>query len=177
MDTTNFDKLILRMTQGDKSALKEFYKEYANIIAKTAFVFLKDFHLAEDVVNEILIKVWNYAPKIKNIKNPNGWVYCVTKNFCLNMLKKKKAHAMPDSIANTVAHKADGIQIEEANIQFKQMISCLNEKEQQIVILKILVGYTFKEIAKEMKIKQNSVVKNYYRSLEKLKKYVQNCDE
>jgi len=39
-----------------------------------------------------------------------------------------------------------------------------------------MVGYTFKEIAKEMKIKQNSVVKNYYKSLEKLKKYIQNCE-
>ena len=111
-----------------------------------------------------MIKIWNNAPKIKNVKNPNGLVYCITKNFCLNMLKKKKAHALPDSIANTVAHKTNCIQIEEANIQFKQMISCLNEKEQQIVILKIMVGYTFKEIAKEMKIKQNSVVKNYYKS-------------
>lgn len=176
MNKTNFDKLIFRMMQGDKSALKEFYHEYANVISKTAYVFLKDFHLAEDVVNEILIKVWNNAPKIKNVKNPNGLVYCITKNFCLNMLKKKKAHALPDSIANTVAHKTNCIQIEEANIQFKQMISCLNEKEQQIVILKIMVGYTFKEIAKEMKIKQNSVVKNYYKSLEKLKKYIQNCE-
>ncbi len=177
MDTTKFDNIIFRMAQGDRTALKEFYHEYANVISKTAYVFLKDFHLAEDVVNEILIKVWNYAHKMKSIKNPNGWVYCITKNFCLNLVKKKKAHAMPDSIANTIAHKTDCIKIEEANIQFKQMISCLNEKEQHIVILKILVGYTFKDIAKEMKTKQNSVTKNYYRSLEKLKKYVQNCEE
>ena len=164
MDTTNFDKLILRMTQGDKSALKEFYQEYANVISKTACVFLKDVHLAEDVVNEILIKVWNYAPKIKNIKNPNGWIYCITKNFCLNMLKKKKAHALPDSMANTVAHKTNCIQIEEANIQFKQMISCLNEKEQQIIILKILVGYTFKEIVSKINNpKTQKVIDNFFK--------------
>ena len=72
-----FNKLLRKISSGDKDSLEEFYNVYGKLIYITALTVAKSSYLADEIVNDMLVKIWKFLPK-KKIKNPKGWLYILT---------------------------------------------------------------------------------------------------
>ncbi len=165
LSSKQFNKLINEIAQGKKEALEKFYLIYGKLIYSVAISVTKSTYLADEIVDDVLVKIWSNSPKIKNINNPNGWVYLVTLNCARDKFKTVKP-----------CDKIYDLPQEDGNIEnfitkdtFFSRISTLNEDEQQIMILRFIRDLSFKSIAKEINKSISTVSSIYYRALEKLK--------
>lgn len=170
MSQYTFENIIRRIANNNKDALEEFYQEYGEIIFGVAFSVCKSKSDADEVVNNVLIKVWNSAKSLTNIKNPEAWVYRVTYNFALNKIKSRdKLVGLDDGL---IYEKGYEKVIDK--MTFYEIIEGLNDSEKQILIFKFVQDKTFEEIASILNKPMNTIAYKYYSALKKLQKKLKN---
>ena len=127
------------MTQYDK-----LYKEYYSTIYGIVFSIIKNKENSEDVVQEIFIKIYNMDKEKFPTQGELSWLYTVSKNEALQFLRKKNNEINIEEIYEIKEKSNEIDKIIDMNT-YNKIISVLNEKEKQIVSLKILSNFTFKK--------------------------------
>ncbi|MDE7167732.1 MAG: sigma-70 family RNA polymerase sigma factor [Clostridia bacterium] len=163
-----FNSLIKEIAKGKQAAFDAFYSAYGRYVYSVTVSVTKSSCLADEVVDDVLFKIWQNASKLKKIENPLGWLYIVTTNCAKDRLKAEKAFSEIFDIPQDDKNIEDFITKE----TFLSDISPLSEEEQLILILYHIQGLTFKMIAKELKKPMSTVTSIYYRAKEKLKQTV-----
>jgi RNA polymerase sigma-70 factor (family 1) len=71
----------------DESAFNELYKQYIFKLNQFACSFLEEEEAAEEIVNDVLIKLWLGRRNLGEIRNAQVYLYTAIKNACLNHLR------------------------------------------------------------------------------------------
>ena len=74
----------------DAQEFKERVLPVSQRIFRYANRLLSNEHDAEDVVQEIWLKIWDKREQLGNIKNMEAFAYRMTRNLCLDKIKLKK---------------------------------------------------------------------------------------
>ena len=134
-----------------------------------AFSIVKNKEDAEDMMQIVFAKI----QELDKTKLPSNkemtWLYTLTKNETLNYLKKKKGEVSLENIYK-IENKNDEIDKKIDHIEFNRLISKLNEKEQEIISLKILSDFSFQEISELLNEPIGTVKWRYYKSLHSIKR-------
>lgn len=80
--------LTLRISRRDEKAFKQFFELYFNSLVNYAYGFVLDRSIAEDIVLELMVNLWNMGEKISEILNVQYYLYRSTKNRALNHIKQ-----------------------------------------------------------------------------------------
>lgn len=115
---------------------------------------------AEDVVQEIMIKLWDQRYKIGQHPNLKGYVFLTSRNYCLDLLKKKKP--LIDSLdfqLDVLASKsnASGVEWSELNEIIKDIMKVLPSQQCEVIMMRDFDGFEFEEIAAAMDLKVEHV--------------------
>lgn len=164
-----FNNLMRGIAHGSKGVLKRFYKSYGRLIYIAAYSVTRNAALADEVVNDVLLKIWRLSPNVRDIQNPEGWIYKVALNAA-----KDKSGGTYAALNDDLAYTDSGFLKVEADDSFYSMIACLDSQDKQIMQLRFIGGYSFKEIAAILGSPVSSVTSAYYRALEKIKKNLKN---
>ena len=164
-DVIQFNSFIKRIADKDTTALKALYEKYGRLIYSAAFTVLKNAQLADETVDDVLLKIWKSAQQLGFIKYVRGWLYKITVNQAKDKLKSERSVF---ELFDLAASQSDENE-EESEIDFYSYISDLDELEQQILILKFVEDLSFKQISKELKKPLSTITSSYYRALEKIK--------
>lgn len=71
----DFRRIIQKIAEGNaKEGLKEFYDLYGRLVYITAKSYGKTDEMADEVVNDVLFKIWFKADKIKGVDNLEGFI-------------------------------------------------------------------------------------------------------
>lgn len=161
-----FKKLMREIRRDPEKGLRRFYEAYAKIILTTAQVICRSKDKADEVVNDVLVKIWKLSGTVQEIDNPEGWIYIITANTAKDSLRERNLFSLDENIV------AGEDEIEELldRDSFYWMIKDLSEIEKTIMIHKFVSLYTFQEIAYELDKPLTTVTSIYYRALEKIKK-------
>lgn len=162
-----FQKLIKGISKGRKHAFEKFFNAYGKFIFMTAKTVCKKSDLAEEVVDDVLIKVWKLADHLIDLENPDGWLYVVTINCAKDKLKREW---LP--LSENYPDQKDYLDDLLGKDGFYALIKELSETEQKILILKFIQDLTFKEIAETLERPISSVSDIYYRALTKVEKQI-----
>ena len=163
-----FEKLKLK----NKDAYEELYEKYSTLVYQIAFSILKDKENAEDIMQNVFIKIANLSEEKLPSKYEASWIYTVTKNEAISYIRKNKE----DMPIEEVVQKSSEDEIEKmlGKNEYNQMLSYLEDKEKQIISLKVDIGLSFKEIAKVLNMPIGTVQWKYYKSLHSLKLLIGN---
>ncbi len=116
-----------------------------------AFRILGNQMAAEDVVQEVFIKVWKRKEEVKTIENKEAWCMTVTRNLAFDKLRKKKYHTEPVEthfgIKDENLNPQEKVQSDDLMTLIKRAINRLPKDQQQVVHLRDVEGYKYKEIA------------------------------
>ncbi|WP_236975789.1 RNA polymerase sigma factor [Membranihabitans maritimus] len=133
--------------------------------------------IAEDVVQEVLIKVWDKREDWKDWNNMNAMIFTITKNLSLDKLKSKNNQLRPipegyDTPSETrgPAQKAIAGDIHQI---IKQSIEKLNDIQRMVIQLRDMEGYTYKEISKMTDLTMAQVKVNLHRGRLELRELLQ----
>ena len=160
-----FRQIVSFMEKDSENGFKIFYEAYGKFIFHTARLYVRDEFTLTEVVNEVLIRIWNNRKRLKGIDSPKSWIYVITVNCAKRKLRTKNRYV---ALEETVVDKRDGIQEFIDRDSFYFMIKDLSEIEQQIVLHKCALQFTFKEIGQIMKRGTSTISNIYYRALEKI---------
>ena len=163
INVSEFNQLLQGIKADSQQAFGEFYQKYAQRIVNIAYAYVGKIGLAEDVLDEIMLKIVKLAKKGKYIEKPEAWLVTLVKNYCLNILKKAKKQVLCSDI-----HIQDDFELAESESMFKDYLECLDEKEKLVIVLKVSFGYTIKEIANELKMSESSIEKIFFKAKEKI---------
>ena len=85
---------IRRIAQGDRDSFSRLYDHYAKPLYSLAFRVVNDTKDAEDVLQEVFIKIWERAASFDNaIGNPFNWAVSITRNQSIDHLRTKQRRA------------------------------------------------------------------------------------
>ncbi len=81
-------QLLIRTAEGDESALKLLIENYAGHLLTYISGLTKDREAAEEIVQDIFIKVWNARNYLLHVKDFKSWIFILSRNQALNAIDK-----------------------------------------------------------------------------------------
>ena len=115
---------------------------------------------AEDATQELYFKLWKNKTKIETYDNVEAYAMMMTKNYCLDQLKSKRAsnltliHSNYKDESSSLEHQ---IEVEDGTDLMKSMIDELPEKQRIIIQLRDIESYEYHEIAKVVNMEPTAI--------------------
>lgn len=173
MEAEKFDLLLRRIDDGDERAFEIIYREYAKKIKLVAISILQDSRYADEVLDNVMIAIWNKSAKLKHIVCPDAFIHKMAKNASIDIYNHLKRRAKRELNNLDVLEPTH---LDSYKSDFNSYVECLDEAERDIVIKRIVFGYAFREIAEELKIPESTLKCQYGVILEKIKKHLNSFD-
>ncbi|MBX2911057.1 MAG: RNA polymerase sigma factor [Cyclobacteriaceae bacterium] len=140
-----------------------------NKLFRFALRLLNNMEEAEDVVQEVLIKVWNGRSSMHQVHNWEAWCMRLTRNLALDRLRAQKRKATgPIELGFEAAQ--DGLsphekaELTESMLQVNELIASLPKKQRQVMHLRDVEGYSYNEIVEIMEMDMNQVKVSLFRA-------------
>ena len=162
------------LKQNKEQYFNEFYNNNYNLVYRISFSILKDKDNSEDVTQNVFEKIYKLPNEKLADSFESTWLYTVTKNESLQYIRKNKFNIPLDENIDVIKSEKNEIDDIAENEDYKKMIKKLNKKEEQIVSLKVLSEFTFKEIGEILSIPTATVQWYYYKSIKSLKIAISN---
>ena len=161
-------ELFIEIKYGNKIAFEKLYNNYNKLIYSIAYSILKNKQDAEDVVQIVFEKLYLIDKEKLPNRNESSWLYSITKNETINYLKHNKNNIDLDSIYNIGDDNNEINKIIDQD-SYNRLISKLNNKEKEIISLKIISNLSFEEIGKLLKEPTGTIKWRYYKAVNTLK--------
>lgn len=134
-------------------AFKEKYIPYHRKMYHLAFKLLEDAYDAEDIVQEVYIKLWNKRDELNHVENPESYCIVMLRNLCLDYIRTRNRHRMQSTedviLPDKVILPDDIDNIDEIKC-IESIIEKLPEQQQTIIKLRHFEDYSNEEIEKIM---------------------------
>ena len=124
--------------------------------------------LSKDTIQNVLVRLWKLPESKYPCKNELTWLYTVTKNEALMLLRKEKPVIDFESLPEFEARE-DAIEKYIDLDSFKSLISSLSDTQKNVVTMKILGGMSHKEVAKALGKPVGTIQWIYNTSIKKLR--------
>ena len=132
------------------------YNEYATGIKKLCLGYTGDATLAQDLLQETFIAVWNNMQKFRAEAKWSTWIYRIAVNTCLTQLRKKK-ETLVDIENSHLVMLPDDINTKEQEVQL--LYKCISQlpETDRLVITMVLEDTPYEEIASITGITENNL--------------------
>lgn len=161
---------MIALQNGDTNALATIY----DLTYKGVFTFVlpivKDYSIAEDVMQATYISVYENAKSYTKGTNVRNWILTIAKNLALNEFNKSKKVTSYDYDSDQLT--PDGLYSLDESLDtpvIKLANEILDEDEFKIVIMYTIGDYKHREIADIMNLPLGTVTWKYKNALEKLR--------
>lgn len=133
---------------------------------------------ADDLVQDIFLKIWKNLKKFKNQSDLYTWIYRIATNETLTFLKKRsKKYTDPvDEFQNTLkSNNSNGNHFseEEIEIRLQKAISSLPPQQRTVFELKYYQEMKYEDMAKVLGVTPGSLKASYHFAVTKIKEFVQ----
>ncbi|MCK0132163.1 RNA polymerase sigma factor [Flavobacteriaceae bacterium F08102] len=118
--------------------------------------YLGDTNEAEDAIQEIMIKLWRVRNQLNTHPNVNGFALLTAKNYCLDLVKKKKPTMVRDSYELSTLQSVSGHEqflVEELSNHVLTIIRTLPVQQREVIILRLVDELDYDEISELTQLK------------------------
>lgn len=166
------DLLISRILTGDRPSFRLLVERYQNLVFTISFRITGKREEAEEVAQDVFMKVYNGLGTFKGDSKFSSWLYRIAHNTALNKIKGRKEEFKPiDTITGSFT---GGSVLNEAEQGFtkadlNKAINMLEPEEATIITLFYLSEQSLEEIAQILNIETNAAKVRLFRSRKKLR--------
>lgn len=167
------DQDIANISSGDVNVYELLFKHFYPSLVGFANAYIKNHDAAEDIVQEVFVKIWNERKKL-TIKNIKTYLYTAVKNQCLNFLKHKKVEKNYLVSANNTHVDENTIETElnfnELKNAYEEAIQNLPEKCRIVICMNRFDDLSYVEIAEILDLSVNTIETHMKRALRSIRK-------
>ena len=148
--------------------ISELITEYGDSILRMCYIYLKDYHLAEDIAQETFLQVYNNYDSFRKQSSTKTWIIRIAINLCKNQMRTKwfSVKREEEFPILSCTEDYDGIIDRE---QLITEIGNLRPKYREVILLFYYQELTVKEIAELLDEKESTVKMRLKRAREQLK--------
>ncbi|WP_047153179.1 RNA polymerase sigma factor [Aneurinibacillus tyrosinisolvens] len=147
--------LIREAKRGNKEAFVQLIRRYNGAVFRQAYAMLHDRMEAEDVSQEVFLKVHSSLAKLENEYAFTSWLTRIVFRLCYDRIEKKKKEKViftegleeniPSSFGESVEYKHMQLSIEEA-------MQKLSPEHRSVIVLRDIQGFSYDEMADMLQI-------------------------
>jgi RNA polymerase sigma-70 factor (ECF subfamily) len=167
-------ELIERFLSGQDEAFEELVVAYQTMIFNLSFRFMGDAQEAEDLSQEVFLKIFKSLKQFRGASTLKTWIYRITTNMALNKLKfykrrrrdkqvsidKSMGESMPP-MSESLPDNRPGPERRTLSTQIQrrlqEALDSINDDQKAVVILRDIEGLSYEEIAEALEINIGTV--------------------
>ena len=169
--------LVKRAKSGDYQAFDLLVLKYQSRLISTAFKFVKDVQIAEDIVQDSFIKAFKALESFREDSSFYTWIYRITVNTSKNFLvsKKRKSELLNSDLSEEASYEIEPVETysPEDLLQATQLkkvitetIDQLGEDTRTALTLRELDGLSYEQIAEVVNCPVGTVRSRIFRGRE-----------
>lgn len=143
--------------------LEHLITEYSSLIYHVAFNIVGDSALAEDVVQETIIKAWRNQDAFRGDSSVKTWLVRIARNTAIDDLRRRRerptrAGVVPDTVDDTAG--ADTERVAQGRVAMSNLANALDQLDElsrTIVVLREINAMTYAEISDALEIPEPTV--------------------
>ncbi len=163
--------LIEKIINGEKERFTELVNKYKLTVYRIAYRMLGNQQDAEDMTQEIFLKIYNKLPEFGRRAKFSTWLYRIAVNKCLDELKGRKYNneLLADNLLDSKEPTPEELLLnKETNLRIKDAFKVLTYEEQMILTLRLTEELSFKQIAEILNIAENNARVRFLRARKQL---------
>ena len=176
MNKTDIE-LVNEFKNGNTSAFDEIVKRYQRKVYMLARRILGNHEDADDVAQEVFIKLFYSLNDFKGESSLFTWIYKITVNECNSFLRKKKIKEFVqiDDVVNLLKFsqtpEQELLDKEEKNL-IERAIEKLPAKQRMVFVMRFFEDLDYQEIAKILNKPIGTLKANYFHAVKKIQKFI-----
>ncbi len=172
------DASLIRLCQKeDRKAQEELVLRFAPFLYPVCRSYLRDGEEVKDVLQDVFVSIFKNIHKIDpEIDNFKAWIRRIAVNQSLQILRRmgRKNELLTEDYQGVTAHAAPDSYSELEHSDIFHLVMQLKYPYRQVFCLYVIDGYSQKEIAQQMNLKEGTIRSAYHRAKEKLKEMIKN---
>ena len=190
------EALMVRYQRGDRTAFTALVRRHQSALYNFALRQLRVQSVAEDVVQEAFVRVVLNAADFKHEARFTTWVYTITRNLCIDQLRKRalRKHASLDESrggedgegptlgeqtadVRTIGGAERDATATELRERIAKAVDLLPDEQREVFLMREMSNLPFKEIAEITGVPENTVKSRMRYALERLQQALSEYEE
>lgn len=172
----NVKIILCQVAEGNENAFRELYELYRNKIYFVSWKLLKSDSSAEDVLQEVFLKIWINRSKLPEIENFNAYLNTLLRNHIFNKLRKQaneERFVREVMVSNTGTPNVtlDAVLLKESQNLLKKAVLRLPPQQKRAFELSRMEGKKHEEIALMLNISKETVKKHIMEASRSVKEF------
>ncbi len=171
-------ELLERVARGDERAFDLIYHAYSKKVYLFALKTLQSETLAEEVVQEVMLKVWKMGEELLKINSLEAYLRTVSRNISLNVLRRQEVESRADQLMAvnwTESHNdtEEQVLLNDTRKILNDAINLLPEQQREVYKLCRQQGLKYDEVAQQLNLAPSTVATHMKLALRFLRVYLQ----
>ncbi|MDO7849990.1 RNA polymerase sigma-70 factor [Hymenobacter convexus] len=165
---------LRRLRLSDERAFDALFRHYSALVYRFAFSYLKSRPVAEEIVQECFIKIWEKREQVRDDQPLKSYLFTIAHHAVLNELRRDQHHlrlqgqvaaGRPESVTNEAEY-------EEMENLYQAALEQLPPKQREVFVLSRQQGLTYPEIAEMQGLSVKTVEAHIARALKTMRSYL-----
>ncbi len=177
-DNEKMNELLIKVSLSDRKAFSELYNLSSSKLFAISFRILKEKSLAEDVLQESFLQVWNKASRYDVKKSlAMTWMGTIVRNKSIDLIRKRHKDEynieLDESLIDSEDASIDPENLAITNSMLKDVSDCMaysKNEYNKVIIMAYLEGYSHQQIATKIGKPIGTIKTWISRGVDKLKK-------
>jgi len=154
--------------------LEEFIKKNQNRLVRHAFFRLGNKEEAEDIVQEVMIRIYQEKESRQQVEQPTSYAFRMVYNACIDHLRKKAKNNFQqlngkDTLAVDDSNRENEIIAREEFTRINNLLNSIPDEQADVLRLRIIDEMSFVEIAEIMKVPVTTIKSRFSYGINKLR--------
>ena len=163
MNDTELCAKLEAVRGGDMAAFEDIYGELKTPVMTVALRITGDRHTAEDILQEVFIKLYQ-TPPAPHIKKPRAYIFRMARNLAIEVLRKQQPVSLEDYEDTLQSRDPDTA----GRLDIEAAMRLLPSEQRQVVSLHLNGGLKFREIADITETPLGTVLWRYRKAISRL---------
>lgn len=170
----NDKKVRFLIAQGTPQKFRKFMELTSGELLYFAMGFISNKEIAEEIVSDVFVKIWNNKSEIEKIQNLKSYLFICVKNGCISHIRKKRSERIIflDEYKDFQFLPVDGPENDyidsEVLKEIHEAIDSLPPKCRMAFTLAKINGLKHKEIAEVMEVSEKTVNNHLVSAVKKI---------
>lgn len=169
-------ELLIMLSKGNEQAFTTLFYNYKNKLYSFLLHFTGSSSIAEDVLQEIFLKVWKNRQMFSEIENFSAYLYKMAQNDAINGLKRQsRSHfilAKIDGSKSITQSNEDILAAKEVTELMQQAVNRLPAQQRRVYELSRNAGLTYDQIAEQLHISASTVRNHMVQALKTIREFL-----
>jgi RNA polymerase sigma-70 factor (family 1) len=173
-EVRDIKNLLDRLSKNDEHAFRLIFHAFSDRVFSFSFRLTRSQETAEEMVQEVFLKIWINRASLVDVSNFNGYLYTITRNLAFNTLKRisieeKAKTTLQREFADKHSDTEETVIHRDYQQLLNRAISHLPPQQRLVYSLCHQEGLRYEEVAQRLKISRLTVKTHMQQALRTLK--------